>query len=830
MEPHQSFNSSLMSASDYSSSVDASVFYGPWSTLGDGYKQLCGSQLYAKNRIHSERNDYGSETDLYRLVSSILEESDKSQFFSTDGSFSSNLKSMCPPGGTKAAEQHDLLTDTQGPSDLSSAQQMCDNDCLAAAKQYLHSSATASEQRTDEFYNNFNTLDLKEEQFFLPLENDTMNYYAGHTCDSSRVAFHDAVCVKNGLLSQLVLPETVEKLGVDMYSYTRDKLCTKQNDIPLNCKRAEIFPSYFSRHVDSSECGRSPEYSKSFHFSKNSAFVEDKLYSKESALPGDGLKTASECGIKPHPICQINDDYSDTLGNQMFSGCNPQHLDYFKHVNFLTNRETDHSRPLWSDVQTEASSSVSYRNQGNITKFNSHLSSVSKMSPQASEFSQLSSLQLAQNNKSCFQVYNQDNNSRFSSLETGYGTEKSHCSSQKEGVNKPREEHLYEIGCDKKMKQLNVLCENYSSQQYICPENICKRGFSVKPQNGHFEPEDGQNHVDVFSQNVSHDILETQAYYTGVQKQGSGCNVNNHGNCPQTVYLSNNYMMRDLKCNHDFLQLDSNIFPSRATVPPRHSVVPRMEPSDSLFHDDLSHLNPYFNDMKYGNNPLTGFMAAFGFHRPSRIRNGPSSELSFQLEECNDQWKALEKERKKAELVLAKTYPGKRVSSASSIPVPRLPSNPSRVDRLVVDQLREQTRVVALLGKMEYLRSFPLHANISTALAKHLEAIHVVQTRRREEIINTSRCQRQGLPRRKDDRDVFALASAVKELSAVTRKARTALWCALQMTLPKTTTITTEGHTDASSSLQDTLNPEEQSYICMSICESFDDKGERKHN
>lgn len=30
-------------------------------------------------RIQTERNDYGSETDLYGLVSNILEEQDKSQ-------------------------------------------------------------------------------------------------------------------------------------------------------------------------------------------------------------------------------------------------------------------------------------------------------------------------------------------------------------------------------------------------------------------------------------------------------------------------------------------------------------------------------------------------------------------------------------------------------------------------------------------------------------------------------------------------------------------------------------------------------------------------------
>ncbi|NWT89459.1 MEIOC protein, partial [Lanius ludovicianus] len=86
---------------------------------------------------------------------------------------------------------------------------------------------------------------------------------------------------------------------------------------------------------------------------------------------------------------------------------------------------------------------------------------------------------------------------------------------------------------------------------------------------------------------------------------------------------------------------------------------------------------------------------------------------------------------------------------------------------------------------MERLCSFPLHENISIALDKYLESIHVVQARRNDEIVNASSQQQRGPPRWQDERVILPLAAALRDLCLATRKARTALWCALQMTLPR---------------------------------------------
>ncbi|KAK2916316.1 hypothetical protein Q8A67_000690 [Cirrhinus molitorella] len=220
--------------------------------------------------------------------------------------------------------------------------------------------------------------------------------------------------------------------------------------------------------------------------------------------------------------------------------------------------------------------------------------------------------------------------------------------------------------------------------------------------------------------------------------------------------------------------------------------VPLIDMNERLPDGDMSPFSPYLQEcigLSQASRDLgsfSGFLSDMTLPKFGKAFGSPNSQLHFYLEECYEQWRMLEKERKQAEGVLTKTYPGKRLSVVTCSVLPKMPPNPTRLDRLIVDQLREQTRVAGLLGKMEQLRSSPLHANVGSALDRHLEVIYITQARRKDEFINASSRQRQPAAFFREDREILLLASAVKDLCSSTRKARTALWCALQMTLPKT--------------------------------------------
>ena len=171
-------------------------------------------------------------------------------------------------------------------------------------------------------------------------------------------------------------------------------------------------------------------------------------------------------------------------------------------------------------------------------------------------------------------------------------------------------------------------------------------------------------------------------------------------------------------------------------------------------------------------------------------RTGPSNELHVRLEECLHQLSCLETERKKIEtefsyLNFAKTN-AKQISNHA---IPRLPPNPSRVDRMVVEYLKEHQRILSLITKFDHLKSTIFYANIQSTVHNWLKGVNQVQNARRDELMNSAVRQQHpqqfnghGMANRSlDEKDVINLAHAINQLSVLTGKTRTSLWCIFQI-------------------------------------------------
>ncbi|KAL3053353.1 hypothetical protein OYC64_005817 [Pagothenia borchgrevinki] len=229
--------------------------------------------------------------------------------------------------------------------------------------------------------------------------------------------------------------------------------------------------------------------------------------------------------------------------------------------------------------------------------------------------------------------------------------------------------------------------------------------------------------------------------------------------------------------------MNASHFSPKSTLP-YGSGVTAMNVGDRMSASESAVFNSYISDMMTcrGENTYHGMASAL---TPSMVMNqgGPVTQLYVYVDECYEQWRSLERDRKRTEVILTKAFLGKRTAAVVSPNLPKTPPNPTRIDHLIVNQMREQARVASLLDRMEFLGNTALHMDIHTALSRHHMAICNTQARHKEEPASKHQRQRAHFT---EDTDTLLMVNALKDLAAATRKIRTALWCAVQLTLPKT--------------------------------------------
>lgn len=567
----------------------------------------------------------------------------------------------------------------------------------AADKQFLQSPSVVAQPKADDCYRGFAGAEL-EEQSLYSARSDRANGCPLQPNDSMKAApvYQSYPYLKNTFAAHAGYSEAIKDSGADAYPYGREKVCPKGAEAQVHPKRAEAFLPQCHRYNESTDYTRYTEYSHAgkakpnkgascslqenrklvngtpeapsldaeayaklfqvksgtqkkfedtisdqhdFTFPKSVGLVSEKQFASESPF-GTDFGQKFEYGLKSFAACPGNNG----VEKQQFSKADLQNPEFYKSLPLLPSAAVpsagSSARPGWMNIQTKPTASGPFQNPNPLLKLNNQSPAFPKSSRHSNDVFQLPSSNLPLNSN-LLPKYCQDN-PFLSSLDFGYSAaERARAAACMEALVRGGEENPIEYLNEKKLKQPNGFSDSYLAQQLGVIDNLNKQRFQLKPQSEHCDLE-GQNQADGVFQDMYQELLESQ----GQLHLGAGngdTSVMGAGNCLQAPGIPNS-MVGDFRRNR---QLGPSAFPGRSASLLGRSVVPLVEPPPPFSQEDLKRLYPCFTEKMYGDSALSGFVSAFGFQKQVKSRSGPASELHVRLEECYEQWRALEKERKK---------------------------------------------------------------------------------------------------------------------------------------------------------------------------------------
>ncbi|XP_062302970.1 meiosis-specific coiled-coil domain-containing protein MEIOC isoform X2 [Osmerus eperlanus] len=775
--------------SNFSLPEEPGMPYTPWSVHDDPY-QLIECAQNNKSRNLTDGNDRGSEADLYGLVSDILGEADKMDSYYSEEALP-NSNSVWSPKCMREDYQQYLQPESKihlPPPFLPSH----------AYHEPLNKTLDQSINRdSEEMYQRFTSLDSSEQWLFSSCLED-MNSYVLQNQEFQKPPGLQLPTVGNSYLSKMrqskheYSASDVEGPCVSVHSLSDHmEAFQPQNKINshgfdhyyedyagLNSVMPRRFKQYAMQDVNKlacnmqslmvgeqdNSCARESQSRQTAQMQYEASMAEQRKFTspRMQAHNTPTMQFHKELGGDFGAVQQETDGGGSKLPLQSefmskdVSEFGPQLVEYFQKPKALSTASNPAN--MYQSKMNGQKGNSSLSMNPNINQFFSHPSqqnqlqnkpklirsncvssgsnnmlshSVSEFVPQHPQQTQRGSL--------CIQDFSQGDGPVLHNREG-----QSQLGLAMDGLRRGGGDADFQPN-KKRIPMAGLVGEAYSGQ--------CMDGKTTKPHTGSHMGEGDKKGL------LHNPYLDNQGSMYGSQRFAGGLSNISMGKTsafPPYMYPVSN--PRQSNCHMP--TMTSSGFNSRSSLP-YGSCVPLTDLCDLLPDSEFAAFSPFDLMGSSAEGLYPGMSFDLRSPRMMRNRGGPMSQLHCHLEDSYDQWRLLEKERKKTEVILTKTYPGRQISTVSSNALPKVPSNPSKVDRLIVDQIRELARVVSLLGKMERLRSIPLHANISSTLDRHQEAIYITQARRKEEFINTSCRQRQGGGHIREDRGRPALPCGV---------------------------------------------------------------------